>query len=187
MQSTKPRQTFLLLDRDGVINIERRDYVLSWEQFEFKSDFIENVRILNKLFERIVVLTNQSCVGRGLITKSTLDDIHNKMLFKIAEAKGRIDKVYYSVGFDMTDCERKPNIGLLEKLKADYPEFDPRHAIMVGNRDTDMQFAKNANILGIHYTNNETEEVLPKNLASWQILNWGEFEHLIQKIRQSNP
>ena len=71
-------QNFLLLDRDGVINEERKNYVLNWDQFIFKTDFIENVRVLSDYFQKILVVTNQSCVGKGLITKIELENIHKK-------------------------------------------------------------------------------------------------------------
>ena len=175
-------QKFLLLDRDGVINEERSNYVLSWKQFKFKSDFIEHVGSIKRYFQHVVVITNQSCVGRGLIAQAELDDIHHKMLYEIANANGHIDSVYYSIGRDLSDPERKPNIGLLSKLKADYPTFDPNHAIMIGNRETDMQFAKIGNITGIHYTNDGSEDELPVGLARWQMANWGQFDGLMREI-----
>ena len=180
------RQKFLLLDRDGVINEERQNYVLSWDQFKFNIDFIENVGIIKKYFQKVVVITNQSCVGRGLITQAMLDEIHSKMLYKIEKANGHVDAVYYSVGFDMSDPERKPNVGLLEKLKVDYPTFDPKHAIMIGNRDTDMLFAKSSNITGIHYTNNGSENQLPVELAPWKMHNWAQFDKLMREIMQND-
>ena len=176
------RQKFLLLDRDGVINEERSNYVLSWEQFKFKSDFVKHVGIIKKYFQKVVVITNQSCVGRGLISREKLDGIHRKMLHKIAKADGHVDSVYYSVGRDMSDPERKPNLGLLEKLKVDYPTFDPSHAIMIGNRGSDMLFAKLGNITGIHYTDNGSEDELPIGLAPWKMANWGQFDGLIREI-----
>lgn len=179
-------QKFLLLDRDGVINFERDNYVLNWGQFEFKSDFLKYAWILKRHFYKIVVVTNQSCVGRGLLTHAKLGDIHARMLNEIAAANGQVDKVYYSTGIDMSDLERKPNIGLLDRLTVDYPEFDPRYAVMVGNRATDMQFAKSSEITGVHYTNNGTEYALPSELTTWSIRNWSEFETLMSKILQKN-
>ena len=104
------------------------------------------------------------------------------MIRDIEMVGGRIDKVYYSTGGDLSDPKRKPNLGLLDCIKVDYSSFNPAHACLVGNRDTDMQFAKDACITGIHYTDNGQEETLPFNLAQWRIHNWGEFGNTMHKI-----
>ena len=79
MTIAKRNQAFLLLDRDGVINEERSNYVLNWEQFVFKKDFLENVYLCSEFFDKIFIVTNQSCVGRGLLSVAKLNFIHKKL------------------------------------------------------------------------------------------------------------
>ncbi len=81
------------MDRDGVINKKiDGDYVRNWEQFEFLLNVIEALKILNKIFGRIIIVTNQRGIGIGLMTKEDLEYIHVKML-EVFEHNGiRIDQ-----------------------------------------------------------------------------------------------
>lgn len=174
---------FLLLDRDGVINEERPSYVLDWSEFVFKRDFLDNVSVCSKNFDKILVVTNQSCVGRGLLSREKLDNIHKKMIEAVQDAGAQIDKVYYSSGFNESDPERKPGTGMIDLIQADYPEFRSHNAYMVGNRVTDMEFAKKGLITSIHYTNNNAEDELGFDLVDWRLDNWSCFEELISKLK----
>ena len=80
----------LFLDRDGVINEDVvADYIKTWEEFQFRNGTLEALRLLSPHFARIVVISNQRGVGRGLMTQETLDLITENMLLKIEEAGGR--------------------------------------------------------------------------------------------------
>src|ERR671931_161763 len=89
----EPRRPAVLLDRDGVINRRRHDHVRSWADFEFLPGSLEALRRLARAGERVVVLTNQSAVGRGLIGLQELDDLHRRMRATVAEASGHIEAV----------------------------------------------------------------------------------------------
>lgn len=175
--------TFLLLDRDGVINEERPSYVLDWSEFVFKIDFLDNVSVCSKNFDKILVVTNQSCVGRGLLSQEKLDTIHKKMIEAVQDAGAQIDKVYYSSGFDESDPERKPGTGMIGLIQADYPEFRSHEAYMVGNRITDMEFAKKSLMTSIHYTNNNVEDEVGFDLVDWRLDSWSGFEELVSKLK----
>ena len=85
----------LFLDRDGVINrLRPKDYVKTWEEFEFISGSVEALRILASRFRYILVVTNQRGVGRGVMTEQDLQTIHDKMLQEIRQGGGRIDRIY---------------------------------------------------------------------------------------------
>ena len=71
----------LFLDRDGVINKNiDGSYVLDWEQFEFLDGVLETMPKLAKLFNKIIVVTNQQCIAKGLLTEETLNEIHQNMM-----------------------------------------------------------------------------------------------------------
>ncbi len=146
----------LFLDRDGVINKKiENDYVRNWKQFEFLPGVIEALKFLDNIFEKIIIVTNQRGIGRGLMTYKDLADIHNKML-KIFEMNGiKITKIYYcphDYAKERCNC-RKPKIGMALMAKKDYPEIDFSKSIMVGDSLSDMEFAKNAGMIGIAVNN----------------------------------
>ncbi len=134
----------LFLDRDGIINTDViDDYIKSWDEFVFTEGCLEALKRLTPLFQRIVVVSNQRGVGRGLMTQQTLDLITENMMLKIEEAGGKIDKAYYCTSTDNTDINRKPNRGMALQAQADFPEINFTKSIMVGNMASDMRFGRN--------------------------------------------
>lgn len=84
----------LFLDRDGVINVESvGSYITSWSEFSFLDGVQDAIRTLSGMFGRIVVVTNQRGVGRGIMSMDALREINTNMRNTVAEAGGRIDKV----------------------------------------------------------------------------------------------
>jgi histidinol-phosphate phosphatase family protein len=136
----------LFLDRDGVIN--RRivdDYVKKWEDFEFLEDVLKAMEIFDKKFGRIVIVTNQQGIGKGLMRHEDLELIHKNMQYEISYFKGRIDKIYFSPYLALENhADRKPGIGMALKAKKDFPEIDFSKALMVGDSGSDMEFGKAA-------------------------------------------
>ena len=134
----------LFLDRDGVINTDVvDDYVKSWDEFMFTEGALEALALVKPLFSKIIIISNQRGVGRGLMTQEALDLITHNMLARVQEAGGRIDKAYYCTSTDNADINRKPNPGMAFQAKADFPEIDLAKSIMVGNMSGDMLFGRN--------------------------------------------
>ena len=137
----------LLLDRDGVINVLRpADYVKTIGEFVFCEGALEALRIVNPLFRRIVIVTNQRGVGRGLMTRDDLEEIHRWMLARIREAGGRIDQIYVCTATDESDPRRKPNPGMALEVRADYPDVNFNRSWFVGDSASDLAFARRAGI-----------------------------------------
>ncbi|HEU5227327.1 MAG TPA: HAD-IIIA family hydrolase, partial [Ktedonobacteraceae bacterium] len=104
--------TTIFLDRDGVINENRADYVKSWSEFRFLPGSIEAIAKLTRAGHRIIVCTNQAGVARGCLSTKTIDEIHQRMLAQIAAADGWIEKVYYCPHHKDECCFcRKPQPG----------------------------------------------------------------------------
>lgn len=134
----------LFLDRDGTIN--RRivgDYVREWDQFEFLEGAVEGIAHLSTLFARVIVVTNQQGIGRGLMSHQQLRDIHAEMLERIAYNGGRIDEIYYcpDLAAELPAC-RKPEPGMALQAAQDYPDITFTKSIMVGDTASDMAFGK---------------------------------------------
>lgn len=135
----------LFLDRDGVINHEKKDaYVLSPEEFHFYDGVEEALKQVSNKFGKIIVVTNQRGISKGLMTEKDLREIHLHMCEKIEAAGGRIDKIYYCTSIDNKHPDRKPNPGMAFHATHDFPEIDLAKTIMVGNKISDMKFGKNA-------------------------------------------
>lgn len=142
----------LLLDRDGVINVLRpNDYVKDWSEFEFLPDVKETLALWSKKVQYIFVVTNQRGVGKGLMTEAKLLEIHKQMCQEIEEAGGRIDKIYYCTSVSEEDFRRKPNIGMFLEIMTDYPDIQKDKILMIGDSESDMQFARNCGIQGIRF------------------------------------
>jgi D-glycero-D-manno-heptose 1,7-bisphosphate phosphatase len=135
----------LFLDRDGVLNHEKKeDYILCWDEFRFYDGVKEALKLLNEVFGVIVLVTNQRGIGKGLMTLDDLADIHSKMMEEIKAAGGRIDKLYFCADLDHDSPCRKPNPGMAELAKKDFPQVDMQRSIIAGNKLSDMRFGRNA-------------------------------------------
>ena len=132
----------LFLDRDGVINKRiPDDYVKQPEEFEFIPGVTQALKIFADYFETIVVVTNQQGIGRGLMTSSQLDLIHEKMIQKVTETGGRIDSILYSPDLKNTrSFTRKPAIGMGLKARKQLPSINFKRCIIAGDSYSDILF-----------------------------------------------
>ena len=136
----------VFLDRDGVINKDRSDYVKSWEEFEFLPGVQDAFRVLALGPRQIVVVSNQSCIGRGLVSRETVDEIHARMTEAVRRSGGRIDAVYYCPHRPDEDCPcRKPRPGLILKAAREL-DIDLAASWMVGDDLKDLETAKAAGV-----------------------------------------
>ena len=139
----------IFLDRDGVINRDRKDFVKSWEEFEFLPHALEALAALAQTPYRIVVLTNQSGVGRGLLTERTLQQIHAKMIDRIRECGGRIDAIYYCPHRPDAGCDcRTPSAGLFFEAARDL-DFNLTLSWAIGDSHRDVRAASRAGVEAI--------------------------------------
>ena len=131
----------VFVDRDGVINRERADYVRSWREFVFLPGALEAMTRLAFLGAPVLVLTNQSAIGRGYVSAVTVDDIHARMRAAIAETGGRVDRVYLCPHHPDEGCTcRKPAPGLLFQAAQDYG-LDLDRCVFIGDSVTDAMAA----------------------------------------------
>lgn len=132
----------LFLDRDGVIN-ERLpgDYVKTWDSFRFLPGVLDAIGILSGLFGRIVIVTNQAGIEKGLMTHEQLAKIHELMMECIQYHGGRIDEIYYCPYTSLSDpfC-RKPNPGMAVEAVKDFPDILFSKSLMVGDSESDIAF-----------------------------------------------
>ena len=107
----------IILDRDGVINYDSAEFIKNPEEWKPIPGSLEAIARLNQDGYRVVVATNQSGVGRGLLDMAALNAIHDKMHKALAHVGGRIDAVFYCPHAQEANCAcRKPKPGLLEDI-----------------------------------------------------------------------
>ena len=147
----------LFLDRDGVINVRIIDgYVTKKEEFEFLPNVIESFKIFKNKFKRIIIVTNQQGVGKGIMTNEDVEAVHEYMIQEIENQGGRIDKVYFCPQLkSVTDNYRKPSPKMAYCAKEDFPEIDLSKSIMVGDMNSDVEFGKNSGMKTIFIGDNE--------------------------------
>lgn len=131
----------VFLDRDGTINVNRPDYVKSVAEFEFLPGALEALALLAQLPVMVYVLTNQSAIGRGLMTIEDFIKITEHMDAEIKRAGGHVDGYFHCPHTPDDGCEcRKPKTELLERA-ARIAGVHPRDCVMIGDSESDMQAA----------------------------------------------
>lgn len=135
----------VFLDRDGVINASPKGrYVTRWGEFRFLPGSLKALQRLHAMDWPVVVISNQSGVGRGMMTKGTLEVVTRKMLEVVARRGGRIDAVYYCTHAPDHGCScRKPSLRLM-KQAARRLHVDLKHSFMVGDNRTDIEMGRRA-------------------------------------------
>ena len=135
------RRPAVFLDRDGVLNENRADYVRTWEQVVILPGVLAAMQRLAASPLIVVVVTNQSAVGRGLMDAATLAGIHHSLVDLVQRAGGRIDAVYACPHTPEDGCPcRKPLPGMLLQAARDL-DIDLDRSYLVGDAVSDMQAA----------------------------------------------
>jgi len=146
------KQWTVFLDRDGVLNKRIVDgYVTKLEELEVLEGVPEAVNIFNQIFNRVLVVTNQQGVGKGLMSENDLFQIHWQLNQRILETgEGGLEKFYFAPHLVSENSpRRKPGIGMALEAKEDFPEIEFAKSLMVGDSKSDMEFGRNAGMKNI--------------------------------------
>src|SRR5512133_3132540 len=106
----------VFLDRDGVINKKapENSYITSWEDMRILAGVAPGIALLNRAGFSVIVVTNQRCIAKGLLTADQLEAMHKNMCEELSHAGARIDAVYYCPHEKWPPCKcRKPRPGML--------------------------------------------------------------------------
>ena len=151
-----PLKPALFLDRDGVLNVDQ-GYVHQWSDFRWIEGAREAVADFNRAGWLVIVVTNQSGVGRGYYTEDAVHALHAHMQSDLAEVGAHIDAFYHAPQHpEATDTAyrhpdpplRKPNPGMILQALADWP-IDPATSLLVGDKPSDLEAARRAGIRGV--------------------------------------
>jgi D-glycero-D-manno-heptose 1,7-bisphosphate phosphatase len=136
----------VFLDRDGVINRKPPEgqYVTRWEEMQFLPGVAEGIALLIGAGFCVIVISNQRCVAKGLLTVRELDSIHLHMCEELAAAGAVVTDVYYCPHETQPPCTcRKPAAGML-LAAAQAHQIDLTASWMVGDSDIDAEAGRNA-------------------------------------------
>jgi D-glycero-D-manno-heptose 1,7-bisphosphate phosphatase len=141
------RATFL--DRDGVIIENRPDYVKTWSEVRFLPNVWDALQKLGRSETKIVIITNQSAVARGLITLENAWKVQHQVVDEIHKHGGRIDASYLCPHHPDAGCDcRKPAPGMLRQAAQEL-DLDMSRSWLVGDAVSDLQAARAAGVRGV--------------------------------------
>ncbi|MES2998778.1 MAG: D-glycero-beta-D-manno-heptose 1,7-bisphosphate 7-phosphatase [Pseudomonadota bacterium] len=153
----------IILDRDGVINDESKDYIKSPDEWHPIPGSLQAIALLSQAGYTIAVATNQSGVGRGYYTEAVLAQIHQKMLDCLKAKGGIIDKVFYCPHHPDDHCHcRKPDVGLFEQIAAAY-SINLKNIVAIGDSLRDIQAAEKVACEPILVLTGNGQETLKNN------------------------
>lgn len=153
----------VFLDRDGVINYDY-GYVYKKENLKFISGVIKSLKQLQELGYMLIIITNQSGIGRGYFTVEQYLDFTDYMITLLKQEGINIEKVYYCPHTDEENCNcRKPKIGLFEKAINEY-NIDLDNSYVIGDNERDLCICDKTKIKGIIVNNNSNKYIVKNNL-----------------------
>jgi D-glycero-D-manno-heptose 1,7-bisphosphate phosphatase len=164
----------IFLDRDGVIIENRPEYVRSWSDVEILPGVPQALSGLREY--KLVVVTNQSAVGRGLMTLGTAQAINNQLVEELRNQRGQIDAVYMCPHAPDARCScRKPNPGLLLQAAREL-SLDLGQSWMIGDAWTDLLAGQAAGVRGVAFVrtgrgNEQLQQPRPETLDDYYIFN----------------
>jgi D-glycero-D-manno-heptose 1,7-bisphosphate phosphatase len=134
---------FVVLDRDGTIIVEK-NYLSEPDQVELLPGVAKGLRKLMAMGLGLLVITNQSGIGRGYFTESRLGQINRRMVDILYEYGVILNGIYHCPHTPQDECNcRKPRLGLLETAAKD-KGFDPSTCFVVGDKGSDIELGNRA-------------------------------------------
>jgi len=134
----------VFLDRDGILNEKMPDhqYVTRWEEFRVLDGIPQALRRLNEAGMRVVVVSNQRGIAKGLYTAAELEAMHAQFQQLLEREDARIDG-FFICPHEENACNcRKPLTGLFDQAVARFPEITAATSVMIGDSPSDIEFGK---------------------------------------------
>ena len=136
----------IFLDRDGVINREKKDYVTKLDDLEILHDVGINLKKCQDEGFIFIIITNQSAINRGLLSHTKLAEIHDLMKKKLSNYGIKIEGIYYCPHRPDENCKcRKPNSLMISHAISDF-SINPTKSWFIGDKESDLEPAKKLGI-----------------------------------------
>jgi D-glycero-D-manno-heptose 1,7-bisphosphate phosphatase len=175
-------EKIIFLDRDGVLNEDSPNYILSPAQWLPIREAMIAVSALKKKGFKIFIISNQSAIGRELLTLQQLKKIETKMLLEVEKYGGAVDDIFYCFHKPDEGCNcRKPKSGLIQQAMRKWNISNIKNIPLVGDKKSDMDLALSVDAYPVYISNDlyslpeekPYSEILTfKNLYEL-ILHWG--------------
>ncbi|HEY8002867.1 MAG TPA: HAD family hydrolase [Phenylobacterium sp.] len=165
--TASPLRPALFLDRDGVLN-EDQGYVHRWEDFRWIPGARETVAAFNRAGWLVIVVTNQSGVGRGFYSEADMHALHARMSEDLATVGGHIDAFYHAPQHPDAPVDayrhpdppdRKPNPGMILRALGEWP-IDKARSLLIGDKPSDLEAALRAGVRGVLFEGGDLAEFL---------------------------
>ncbi len=171
----------VFLDRDGVINMNRADYIRSLKEWIPIPGAIEALARLSNAGHPVIVLTNQSAIARKYCTVSDVEEIHRHLLHIVSNAGGMISGIYYCPHHPDDDCEcRKPRTGMVESARRELNL--PDGGYIVGDAVSDMELGRRAGLKTLLVLTGRGEDQFRKIESEGCIRPWKVTENLSSAV-----
>ena len=132
------KRGFVLLDRDGTIIVER-NYLSDPAEVQLNPGVVSGLRKMGGLGLGLVVITNQSAIGRGFFDESRLSEIHDRMEYLLRQEEVFLDGIYFCPHLPQDKCNcRKPETGLVD-LASKELEFNVKDSFVIGDKECDIR------------------------------------------------
>tara|TARA_B100000029_G_scaffold503165_1_gene579639 strand:+ start:539 stop:1027 length:489 start_codon:yes stop_codon:yes gene_type:complete len=158
----------VFLDRDGVINEERKDYVKNLNEFIILKGISKAIKLLKEKNFLVIIVTNQSAINRNLLTVDELNKIHDHLQDILKKDNAVCDAIYYCPHKPDENCNcRKPKPGLLLRATQEN-NIDLKNSFLIGDSMTDIEAANAIGCKGILLKENESLLDIVENLPTNQ-------------------
>tara|TARA_B100001250_G_scaffold213311_1_gene182952 strand:- start:2634 stop:3188 length:555 start_codon:yes stop_codon:yes gene_type:complete len=132
-------EKIVVLDRDGVINVDLMTYVTCPEEFEAIEGSLEAIAVLTTNGYKIAIATNQACIEKEIISEEELRRVHNHMIDLLVEVGGQIDYIAFCPHAPESNCKcRKPEVGLLQEIEEEL-KISLKGKFFIGDKSSDME------------------------------------------------
>ena len=170
----------IFLDRDGVINVDT-GYVYKIEDFKFIDGVFKACLHFKRLGFNIIIVTNQSGIGRGYFTQDEFRKLNKYMKDEFLKKNLDILDVFYCPHKPEDKCKcRKPEIGMIEQALNLY-DIDLKNSWMIGDKISDIQLAKNSNIKNSILINSTYIDKKEINLSNFVVNSLEETINIIKE------
>lgn len=165
------RKKTIFLDRDGVINQDRKDYVKSPEEFVLRPEAVQALPLFVRLGFQLIVVSNQSGIGRGIITWDNFWKIHNRMIRHLRFYGCSPAAAFYCPHKPEDDCPcRKPKPEMIREAISTF-DIPISECFFIGDSLSDMEAAARAGCRGIKIAREEAESAASSWLVVYDMLD----------------
>jgi D-glycero-D-manno-heptose 1,7-bisphosphate phosphatase len=141
--SAKSGERVVILDRDGTMVVDR-NYLSDPDGLSFLPGAAEGLRSMYGQGFRLIVITNQSGVGRGMFSMESLQQMNTRLMAMVDQSGARLERIYCCPHRPEDHCAcRKPGTKLMMDAASDLG-FEPRRAIVIGDKASDVEFGRGA-------------------------------------------